>query len=131
MDITKELLRALRADVDGALEAVGKKHSVVLKLGRCTFTSSNATFKLEVDTIEIGGEVVTKELANLREMHKLLGLEEAHLTQVFAMNGRNFTLAGYKNTGGAKPFLIRNLSDDILYVSTRDAVFRALKIVPR
>ena len=128
MEITKDLLRALRVDVDAALAPIGKKHGVVLKLGRGTFSALNATFKLEVDSIGDGGEVVTKELANLREMHRILGLEEAHLSQVFAMGGKNFTLAGYKNTGGAKPFLIRDVSDDKLYVSTREALFRALKI---
>lgn len=131
MNITPEFLRLLRIDANAALAAVGKKHGVMLQLGRGTYSALNATFKLEVQPIGEGGEVITKELANLRQMHRILGLEEAHLTQVFALSGKNFTLAGYKNTGGAKPFLVRCVSDDKIYVVTREALFMALKIAPK
>ncbi len=46
--IDRDLLRALRTDIDAALKVVGQKHGVVIGTGNASFTEASATFKLIV-----------------------------------------------------------------------------------
>ena len=64
--ITKDLLRALRIDIDEALIAVAEKHNIELKTGNASFTDENATFKLDVASIGDGGVAVTKIAADFK-----------------------------------------------------------------
>lgn len=126
MNITKDMLRDLRTDIDAALAAVGTKHGVALKTGSGSFTDTNATFKLDVSVIE-GGVVVSKESAFLRKHFQMLGLKEEHLSQVFAYGGKNYTLDGFRNTGGGKPYLVER-DDGKKFMMPEEAVKKALGI---
>ena len=48
MTIDRQLLRALRADMDRAFADLGKKHGLLIKTGRGTFTETTATLKVEI-----------------------------------------------------------------------------------
>jgi len=97
--ITKDLLRALQIDIDAALTAVAKKHKVALKLGRATFTDTNATFKLLV----AGGEAKASDDAasvldaeNYRKYAKSVGMKLSWLNKKFIFDGKTYVLLGYK-----------------------------------
>lgn len=138
MKITPELLKTLRVEINAALTEVAKKHGISLAVGNSVYDPQGltATMKLEVGVIDEGGLVVTKEVANLRNMYRQLGLKEEHLSQVFKVGTRNYSLHGYKNTGkgirrgcGSKPYLVTCLDDNKIYVMTGAVVKRALGIV--
>lgn len=46
--ITRELLKALRTDMDAALATVAAKHGVAINVGNATFSANAANFKLLV-----------------------------------------------------------------------------------
>lgn len=48
MTITREMLRAIRIESEQALAAIGKKHGVIMTMGRATFTPTSAKFALEL-----------------------------------------------------------------------------------
>jgi hypothetical protein len=125
-NISKDLLQALRSDINAALKAVGEKHGVELSAGNASFTPMNATFKLEVRTIAADGVAVTKEQADLKARRALLGLTEEHLTQVFTLGRDSYTLHGYRSKAQSKPFLIKRVSDDKVFIVDEPTVRRAL-----
>mgnify|MGYP003337943511 FL=1 len=126
--ITRDVLNALRADLDAAIAAVAAKHGVSMKTGSARFSSAAATMKVEIATISATGEVISKTLAALRANYKWLGLTEAHLNATFSIAGHTYKLAGYNSRRYAKPFEIKCLDNGKTYVTTKDTVFNALGI---
>jgi hypothetical protein len=124
--ISKDLLRVLRADIDAALKAVGEKHGVELVTGNASFTPFNATFKLEVRAKNADGEAVRKEEADLKARLGMLGMKDEHLTQVFTLGRDSYTLAGYRSKAPAKPFLIKRVSDEKVFIVSEAVVRSAL-----
>jgi hypothetical protein len=94
--ISKELLRALRVDIDAALADVAKKHGLQqLHAGSCTYDPAGAfTFKLE--GVAEGG--VDKNGGRYINEYKMLGLPPLGTT--FKQRSGMFTIAGL--TGGGK-----------------------------
>lgn len=125
--ITKELLKAIRVDLNAALATVAAKHRLSITCGNCTFNANDATMKLAINTIE-SGEVITKEMGYLRRNLGLIGLREEHLTQVFSLSGHRFTVSGYNARASAKPFLITRVDDGKTYIASVDAIFKALGV---
>jgi hypothetical protein len=128
--ISKDLLAALRPDINAALKAVGLKHGVELEACNASFTLMNATYKLEVRVISPEGVAVTKEQAYLKQSYRFLGLTEAHLTQVFTLGRDSYVLHGYRARALGKAFLIKRLSDDKVFITTDRDIKRALGIPP-
>jgi hypothetical protein len=127
--ITKDLMRAIRIDVNSALVAVGQKHGVVLTLGNGTFTADNAHFKLNVAAVSSDGNVITKEAADLKLYQRTLGLTDAQLTQVFTLAGKAHVLCGFRRHATTNPFLIKCIANDKVYLAPRESVLRALGVV--
>jgi hypothetical protein len=126
--ITKPFLRDLRIDIDNALAAVATKHGISLTAGNATFTENTATIKLNAALL-VGGRVATKEQENLKLYQGLLKISDEQMTQEFTLGSKRFVLDGYKNSGRTtKPFVIREVGSDRLYVASEDQINRALGI---
>jgi hypothetical protein len=127
-NIDRPLLAALRTDISAALKAVAQKHGIELALGSCKFSPTNADFKLEVRAMGSDGVAVTKEMSDLRRMMGVLNLTDAHLTQVFSLGRDSYTLAGYRVKAQNKPFLMRRVSDDKVFICDEATILRALGV---
>lgn len=97
--ITKDTLSIIRNQIDPLLEELNRVNKQFnLKLGNCTYNADTATFKMEVRSVEAGGEIVTKELADLRfsVRNNFDGLKEEHLTKEFKTSKGTARLCGYR-----------------------------------
>lgn len=111
MNLNKENLRILRADLDAALAEVAKKHGIEMEAGSCRFNPMDrtATFKLDcVFPDPKTGEIVDPETQDLRShpMHsKYEGLiiTDHELTQ--------YKVTGYKKRSRKRPFVAELVSD--------------------
>lgn len=101
--IDRAFLRQLREDVEVALAAVGKRNGVLLSLGRATFTSESATFKMEValatgaQTAAVAGGASAKDVkaaSDYTAMAKLFGMKPEWLGQSFKWNGKELRIVG-------------------------------------
>lgn len=128
--ITKDLLRALRIDLDAALVSVGQKHGITIKAGNARFSAETATFKLDIATLQ-NGQAIDIELLALKQVLGQYGLTEVHVNQVFKLGTHSFTLAGYRPRARAKPFLIKRLDNDKSYIIDESALKRALGVAPK
>lgn len=93
--ITREMLRAIRADIDAALVTVAEKYELKsLTTGSATFGSSHFTIKL--DGVSVGGK--TKEAERYESPSaKFLGLPP--LGTYFKSAGHMYKTAGLNSTG--------------------------------
>ncbi len=107
-------LRLLRDDVESALNAVGKKYGIDLRLGTGRFSSENVTFRLEGSVIRAEG-VVTREAAEFRQYADLLGLEASDLGKTFQHRGQPYEIVGAKLSSSKYPIFARNVLNRKVY----------------
>ena len=98
--ITKEILNKIRSQIDPLLDGLNKDNQQFnLRLGNCTYNPDTATFKLEVRSVTMSGEIVTKESSDLRAyvMAGISGMREEHLTKEFWTARGKSKLVGLKS----------------------------------
>lgn len=114
-------MEALREEINAALEGVGKKHSVQLRLGKGTFNTNYGKFELEVNTVK-DGQVLDQHTSDLLYFLKLLGLTEENLKQVFYISGDAYILTGYNRKARHRDAIIQKVSSGQKYMTTMDMV---------
>ncbi len=98
----KPALRALRADIDAALAAVGAKHGINLRAGNARFTGDTATFKLECVLLNSDGVAETRELLDLKAFYPQLVNKSVSIG--LRTSG---VIVGYKPRAQKYPFLLK------------------------
>lgn len=110
--ITKELLIALRKDIDAALVEIGKKHSLVINAGNASFQEQTATVKLSIAAIA-EGETTTKTAKDIQaelDWNKwcgMLGLKKESLGKKFMHQGESYTILGCMPRRQKTPILVQ------------------------
>lgn len=95
--ITRDLLQAIRPDVDAALAAVAKKHGLAsLKSTNCTFDPRSGNFVMKVEGVAKGGK--TKEAARYEASRKFDD-SLPPLGFVFKNGARSYSIVGMNSTG--------------------------------
>jgi len=98
--INKDILNKIRSQIEPLLRDLNNGNKEFnLNLGNCTYNPDTATFKLEVRSVGTSGEIVTKELVDLRYSARngFDGLNEKHLTQEFKTPKGTARLCGYRS----------------------------------
>lgn len=120
--INNETLKALRGEINAALESVGKKYNVQLVADSCKYNSHFATFKLNVSNLSEDGQVVDEHMSYLRTMRKVFGLTEEHLNQTFKIGSEDYVLSGYNPRARTRDAIITKLSDGKKYMASMQTV---------
>jgi len=98
--INKDILNKIRSQIEPLLRDLNNGNKEFnLNLGNCTYNPDTATFKLEVRSVGTSGEIVTKDLADLRfsVRNNFDGLKEEHLTKEFKTPKGTARLCGYRS----------------------------------
>src|SRR3982751_3226095 len=108
--ITKELLKALRADIDTALKAVGEKHGVLLRAGNCSFTEVSATFKLEATAgaTSAADAATLKAAADWKKNAVYFDLNPLWLGKSFTVGGKTYEILGLMPKRQKFPVLVKD-----------------------
>lgn len=118
MTITKDLLKALRADCNAALAEVAKKHGVILQVGNASFSGETATFKLEVAKTDgaTQGEsiIVIKARDDWATYAPIFGMEAEWLGQSFRRSGSTYKILGVMPKRSKYPILVSKDGKEIL-----------------
>ena len=115
-EVSKDLLRALRIDIENALLDVAKRHGLKsLKPGNCTYTSGTFTMKLE-GVVEGGMDKAASAYESQRMWDKTL----PPLGAAFEYGDRTYKVAGANK--GNRLFCDRD--DGKRFVFPRDVVTR-------
>ena len=120
--INKDMIKAIRGEINAALESVGKKYNVKLDADACTYNSHVATFKLNVNNLSEDGNAVDEHMSYLLRMHKIFGLTEEHLNQTFKIGSEDYVLSGYNPRARIRDAIITKLSDGKRYTASMQTV---------
>ena len=117
MTISKELLKAIRQDLDAALASVAKIHNLAeLRSSSCTFDrSGNFTFKVE-GTVEGG---LDKDASRYEANRIMFGLPP--LGTKFKSNNKEHTICGMNSTASK---VYTDATDGKKYQFPRDQINR-------
>lgn len=129
--IDRNVCKDIRAELDAELSAVGEKLGVSLRMGRCSYTSNSATFKLEVELLSATGRPISKEERYLNENHAILGIPKEWLGAKLKdpADGKLYHLRGYKVRSPKRPFVIETIDGSNKYVTTESGIKRFVPVV--
>jgi hypothetical protein len=123
MDRQKVL--AIRDALNRAVADVAKEHGVQIVVGRGTFGTSNATFKVEIAEKSAAGTVLTREAEDFSRYAEIFGLQKTDLGQKFTVAGKTYTVHGLNPRAPKFPVLAKS-DDGKGYKFSSEAVVRAL-----
>lgn len=93
--INRDLLRALRAEIDAAVAKIASKHGITMQTGNARFTAQSFTFKLEGALL--GAPKIEESLWKLYAPAYGLDLDMLH--REVRYGNRTFTVVGFKKGG--------------------------------
>lgn len=107
-NIDKTVCATLRPEINAALAEVAAKYGLSISLGNGTFTSANATFKLNIATRGDNGEIRTKETTDFKAYALSYGLKPTDLGAKFhcSRNGE-VEIVGLKVKSHTYPILCK------------------------
>ena len=91
----RQSLRALRVDLDSAMATIASKYGIQLSAGNISFTPETATIKVAAGIIK-NGTVVTAEAKAFNQYKSLVGLEAFNVGDAIQIQGKEYTIKGYK-----------------------------------
>ena len=91
----RQTLRALRVDLDNAMATIASKYGIQLSAGNISFTPETATIKVAAGIIK-NGTVVTAEAKAFNQYKRLVGLEAFNVGDTIQIQGKEYTIKGYK-----------------------------------
>lgn len=92
--LTKKEFAAFRQETEQALQAIAEKYNVNIKAGNISYTNTNFNLKLEVTKKDIGGK--SFEQVEFEKYCFLYGLKPEDYKKQFTLDGKTFTLTGFK-----------------------------------
>lgn len=93
--IDRESLRIIRIAMQSKVDEVAKEYGLHIKVGNITFSSNNATIKLNVSTVSKDGQTNTRESNAYLHYAPLVGLKTDWLGKWFDNGLRKYKIVGY------------------------------------
>ena len=105
MSFDRVRCREIHDSLDEALQAVGKRLGVTVRLGGATFTSRNIRFKLEIFE---NADTDSPEAEDFHTYCARYGLQPEDLGKTFTWGGKQYVLVGCKPRSTRFPLLGRD-----------------------
>lgn len=122
----KNNLQALRLEMNAALASLEAKHGVKFRVGNCTYTAQQVTYKLEVGLVNENGAVETKDRESFRINAPLYGFEKDDLDKQIVYGGKLYRIDGLRTTSWKNPITIKEIKTGKSYQAPANAVLRAM-----
>ena len=110
MNMTKAKVKAVRADIDKAIEKALAKHGLVGSLKNLTYSSDSIT--IQKFTISVKGSGVVdkfaKEASDFKRYAKLYNMSESDLGAKVEISGKTYTIIGAKLRSTKYPIIVEN-----------------------
>lgn len=127
-EITREIVKQLRKDIDTALSAVGARYGMEIHAGSASFDSLTVDFKLSAKLAKSEGFDPDKEQWD--KNCKFYNLSEDDYGKTFTINGTTYQICGLNTQARSYPVLIRNTLTGDVSKSTVDSVRMHLSSAP-
>lgn len=102
----REAIRALRDELNAALQGVGEKHGLKIEAGKCTMSTHHCRFHLEVSMVDASsGQVHNRESEDYTHYARRFNLNPDWLGKSFTVRGRSYKIIGLKPRAGTRPVI--------------------------
>lgn len=127
--LSKQMLKELRADINQALESVGKKHNVTMRAANASFDPQGGTAQFKLEIVELGEQGAVRDIpAELFLTYAdVLGLKKEHLHKEITLSDRKYKVTGYNPKARKNCITILDSVANKTYVTTVDIVRRKLE----
>lgn len=113
MLLNRKIVKDLRSILDDALNDNESLEQFIAEIGNASFNDTEVTFKVNL-RLKGAKTQSQKDLEDFAQMYKL------DLTKIAKLDGRDFSLSGYRRKARTKPFLIQDLKNGGEYIITID-----------
>ena len=118
--IDRSACKLLKSELENTLNDLSQELGVSFEIGRCTYGSNRAAFKVTA----IAAGAVSETMAALRGAAKANNLD---INKIVAYNGSEWKLVGFKTRAPKRPYLVKNLNTGQEYIFPREFVEREFK----
>jgi len=113
MLLNRKMVKDLRAILDDALNDNESLEQFIVEVGNANFNDTEVTFKVN---LRMKGAKSQSE-KDLEDFAKIDGLD---LTKIAKLDGKDFSLSGFRRKARTKPYLIQDLKDGGEYIITTE-----------
>ena len=117
MLLNRKIVKDLRSILDDALNDNESLEQFIVEIGNANFNDTEVTFKVNL-RLKGAKSQSQKDLEDFAQMYKL------DLTKIAKLDGKDFSLSGYRRKARTKPFLIQDLKNGGEYIITIDTAKR-------
>ena len=117
MLLNRKMVKDLRAILDDALNDNESLEQFIVEIGSANFSDTEVTFKVN---LRVYGEKSQSE-KDLEDFAKIDGLD---LTKIAKLDGKDFSLSGFRRKARTKPYLIQDLKNGGEYIITTETAKR-------
>ena len=102
----KKVRTFLETLFEKAEKKMGKELGVKISVGNISFSTDNATVKIEVADIGEGGEVQSREVVDFKNYASMYGLKATDYGKTFKMRGTSYKIVGMKPRSKKYPIIV-------------------------
>ena len=113
MLLNRKIVKDLRDKLQSTLENFQDQSDFDVSVGSANFNDTEVTFKVNL-RLKGAKTQSQKDLEDYAEMYKL------DLSKIAKLDGKDFSLSGYRRKARSKPFLIQDLKNGGEYIITTD-----------
>ena len=111
--LDRQILKRVRETLDNILKDNERLEQFDVTVGNASFSDDEVTFKLNLK-IKGSKSQTQKDLETFAEMDNL------DLTKIAKLDGKDFSLSGFRRKARTKPYLIQDLKNGGEYIITTD-----------
>ena len=111
--LDRQILKRVRETLDNILKDNERLEQFDVTVGNASFSDDEVTFKLNLK-IKGAKSQSQKDLETFGEMDNL------DLTKIAKLDGKDFSLSGFRRKARTKPYLIQDLKNGGEYIITTD-----------
>ena len=111
--LDRQILKRVRETLDNILKDNERLEQFDVTVGNASFSDDEVTFKLNLK-IKGAKSQSQKDLETFGEMDNL------DLTKIAKLDGKDFSLSGFRRKARSKPYLIQDLKNGGEYIITTD-----------
>ena len=126
MQITRQILKDLRPEIEDALQGISEKYGITMKLGNGHFGGLNGDYKLELTTTGENGE--TTQSRDFALYASRFGLRPEWYGKTFQGNGSTYIITGIYPRKRKMPVGVTRESDGAKRIMDEKSVRRMMQI---
>lgn len=93
----KSNIRALRIELNAAMQSVSDKYGVKIHAGNASFSSNEVTFKVKLNILNENGLALTQNAENFELVKDANGLSHLSIGDSVTLSGASYILSGFNN----------------------------------